>query len=47
MVMMDISNMQSRVREMVKAGQTGVEKLYDISDDKQHKMLKVYKEVCG
>ena len=45
MVMLDIINLQNRVGDMMEAGQTAAKKLYDISDEEPHKMLKVYKEV--
>ena len=45
MMMLDIMNLQNTVREMIEAGQTAADNLYDISDEEPNKMLKMYKEV--
>jgi hypothetical protein len=45
MVKWDIMSLQNRVRDMIQTGQIAAKKLHEISDDEQHNMLKVYKEV--
>ena len=45
MVMVDLKNLKNRVSEMIEAGQDADKKLYEITDEEQHKMLKVFKGV--